>query len=497
MTEKLSIAMVASESFPFAKVGGLGDAVPALARALARQGLEVRLFLPHYRGRKAAAAGTGSSSLGEAEVSLGAGDSEIARFQRESLPGSDVEVVLVGSRRFFDREGIYDDPETGEGYADNVLRFAFFQRAVVEALRMDDFRPRVLHVHDHQAALIPLMLRHDGDHPCGDCASLLTIHNLGYQGIYPLDHLPSLGLPEDLARPMGDLEFHGSLNFLKAGILSAGLINTVSPRYAREIQSPELGAGLEGVLAQRRDDLIGILNGADYDNWDPRRDSHLAAAYDPDATEGKAACRRALLEEMGLQEAGAEVPVLGFVGRLARQKGLDLLADILPRLLDTDLRLVLLGTGEKDLEERFAEASKRYRGKVAAALRYDEGLAHRITAGADILLMPSIYEPCGLNQLYALRYGTLPVVRETGGLADTIQDLDDDPEEGNGFLFQEPRPPALLGAILRALSLRRNQPLAWERALRRAMRQEFSWDRAASSYRKAYERALARSATST
>jgi starch synthase len=491
MTETRNVVMAASEALPFGKAGGLGDAVPALARALSRIGMRVRLFLPHYERFVDRRAELRPSPLGEVPVPLG-DETEIARFLEARLPGSEVEVVLVGCARLFDRDGLYDDPETGTGYPDNGLRYAFFQRAVVEALRQGEFRPDVVHVHDNQAALIPLMLRSDPSHPDRDAGTVLTIHNLGYQGIYGKELLPALGLPPHLARPMAPLEFHGSLNMLKGGIVHADRITTVSPRYASEILTPEFGCGLEGVLREREGDVVGILNGVDYEQWDPRHDPHLPAAYGPDSPDRKADCQKELLRELDLRWATDRVPVLGFIGRLTEQKGVDLLAAILDRLLERSVRVVLLGTGNKMLEERLAAAAKRHPTKMAAVLRYDEGLAHRITAGADVFLMPSMYEPCGLNQMYALRYGTLPLVRETGGLADTIRDLDDDPADGNGFVFHEPTPRAMLGTILRALDLRERRPEAWDEAVRRAMTEDNSWDRSATAYRKAYDAARVR-----
>ena len=486
--EKLRVAMAASEAIPFGKAGGLGDAVPALAQALARQGAQVRLFLPYYRKKVGGGIAVKRSPLGEARVRLGPEEVR-ASFHEGRLARPGVEVVLVGSERFFDREGIYDDPATGKGYPDNGLRFAFFQRAVAEALRAGDFRPDVVHAHDNQCALLPLLLQHDPGHPDRNAATVLTIHNLGYQGIYGMELLPFLGLPGWLARPMAPLEYYGSLSFLKGGIVACDRLTTVSPRYSREVLTPELGCGLEGVLRERQREFSGILNGVDYEQWDPRHDAHLPARYSAEALEGKRACRDQLLEQVGLAPAGPGTMVLGFVGRLTGQKGLDLVAGMADRLLEADVRLVLLGTGEKEIEERLTAAAGRHTGKMTAELRFDEALAHRITAGADLLLMPSRYEPCGLNQLYALRYGTLPIVRETGGLADTVRDLDEDPERGNGFLFLEERPRALLGTAFRAMDLRTRKPDVWRDAVRRAMAEDFSWDRAALAYREVFEAA--------
>lgn len=485
------IAIVAPEALPFSKAGGLGDVVPALARALARRGLRVRLFLPHNPPPGGAAAGPPLSEAGEKPVPLGP-ETETARFLEATLPGTGIETVLVSSDRFFPREGIYVDPDTGEGYPDNALRFAFFQRAVLESLRDRAERPGVIHVHDHPCALLPLMLRHDPTHPCHASATVLTLHNLGYQGVYPRKVLSFLGLPDTLALPYGPLEYYGSVNFLKAGIFAADLVTTVSPRYAREIQTPEFGCGLDGVLRARGAGVVGILNGADYERWDPATDRHLPANYGPEDLSGKAACRRALLEELRLGPATEQTAILGFVGRLVRQKGLPLILDVLDRLGEDDVRFVVLGTGEKEIEARFTAAARAAPGRVAAAIRYDEGLAHRLTAGADAVLMPSLYEPCGLNQLYALRYGALPIVRETGGLADTVRDVDDDPDAGDGFLFSQPLARELLGAVLRALTLRARRAASWEAAVRRAMREVFSWDLAASRYMDAYRLAASR-----
>jgi len=403
------------------------------------------------------------------------------------LPPSGIPLWLVEQPRFFDREGLYG--EAGRDYPDNLARFTFFCRAVAAWLGRAAWAPDVIHCNDWQTALLPVLLRVEG---ASRAATVLTIHNLAYQGRFPAEQFPLTGLPPSVFTVRG-LEFWGEVNLLKGGLYFADVLNTVSETYAREIQTPEFGAGLDGVLRDRREDLYGILNGVDYRAWDPAVDPLLPARYSAEDLAGKGVCKQALQRELGLREA-PEVPLIGMVTRLADQKGLDLVAAVLDDLLARGVQFVLLGTGEPRYHALFAGLAARHPSQVGVRLGFDDPLAHRIEAGADIFLMPSRYEPSGLNQLYSLRYGTVPVVRRTGGLADSI--VDATPEAlargtANGFVFEAYAPAALIAALSRALHAFRD-PATWSALQRRGMREDFSWARSAGRYVELYARAAAR-----
>jgi len=390
----------------------------------------------------------------------------------------------------FARAGLYQAP-TGDDYPDNAERFALFCRAVVESCRALPFRPDVLHAHDWQTALLPVYLKTTlrDDPVLQETASVFTIHNLGYQGLFDPEILPRLGLPWELFTPAG-LEFYGKVNLLKGGLIYADLLTTVSRRYSQEIQEPEHGFGLDGVLRARRDDLYGILNGIDPEEWNPETDAFIAARYSAADPSGKARCKQDLQERFALP-VRPEVPLLGVISRLAPQKGLDLLRDILDELMRLDLQLVLLGSGEKALEAAFREAAAQHPSRLGVKIGFDIPLSHQIEAGADLFLMPSRYEPCGLNQMYSLAYGTIPVVRATGGLDDTIVQFDPETGEGNGFKFADPTPAAFLQAIRSALALFQQKP-HWARLVGNAMSADFTWDRSAREYVRVYRLATTR-----
>jgi starch synthase len=403
-------------------------------------------------------------------------------------------VYYVANDAYFGRKGIYDDPETGEGYPDNAERFIFFQLAALELLRRTGFRPDVVHCHDHQAALVPsylkLLLRTDPFF--AGAGSILTIHNLGYQGIFPPETMDLAGFPPGTLSPLSAFEFFGKMNFMKAGISHADLVTTVSPTYAREICEPEHGFGLEGVLRQRGADLVGILNGIDPGAWDPASDPLLPARYTASDPSGKAACRDELRRRMALPDKAGAL-VIGMVTRLAEQKGLDLLDEAMGRLMSRNVQLVVLGTGQARFHALLREASARWPARLSATFGFSEELAHLIEAGADAFLMPSRYEPCGLNQMYSLRYGTVPIVRATGGLADTVVDADRDSAAGNGFSFGEYSAAAMLNAVDRAIAAFRDRE-RWLRLIRSGMAADFSWAASAAAYEKVYERAAASAA---
>jgi starch synthase len=499
----MKVLMAASEVVGFAKTGGLADVAGSLPRALARRGHQCAIILPLYRSACTGKVPLERTRLGFA-VPIGA-RSISGSLWRATLPGSDVPVYLVEQPDYFER----DDPGQGRGlyqftlptgqkrdYPDNCQRFAFFCRAVLEALALLDFWPDVLHANDWQTGLAPVYLNEVyRKHAPPELRAryervrtLFTIHNIAYQGVFRAEALPLTGLGWELFNYL-QLEFYGQLNFLKAGIVFANWLSTVSPRYAQEIQTPYFGCGLEGVLAERRERVTGIVNGVDYQVWNPATDPHLAANYDAETVaERKPLCKAALQRRYGLAER-PETPLLGVVARLVEQKGVDLIVGAAEALLREDTQLVVLGEGDPIYHRRLMELRDRHPDRVGTTLAFDEPLAHQIEAGADLFLMPSLYEPSGLNQLYSLKYGTVPVVRATGGLADTITDCT--PETlaagtATGFTFVAHTPAALLTTVQRALDIYRHRPDDWLPLMRTGMRQDWSWDRSAGEYDKLY-----------
>jgi starch synthase len=480
----MKVLIASSEIVPFAKTGGLADVTGALPKALRRVGVEADGILPLYR-----AVDRDRFRMTQAgpPVRIPVGRRVETGIVEETDAGDGATAYLVRNDRYFDREFLYG---TRDGdYVDNCERFAFFCRAVMEWLIHSGRRYDIIHCNDWQTALIPAYVKtlYAGAEGVRETATVFTVHNLGYQGIFWNHDLPLTGLPWDLFTPKG-LEFYGKLNLLKAGIVFADVLSTVSPTYSREIQTPEYGHGLDGVLAERREDLYGILNGVDYDEWDPSVDRFIAARYSKDDLSGKAACRTDLLAEFGWTGPVAE-PVIGMIGRLTVQKGFDLIEQVGEWLAAQPLRLVILGAGERRYEELLAELGRRHPDRISIRLAYDNRLAHKIEAGADIFLMPSRYEPCGLNQIYSLRYGTIPVVRSTGGLDDTVTDADEDPEGGTGFVFRRYEAGALRDALSRALAAYADRPRR-EAIRRRGMEKDFSWDASARAYALLYEKAM-------
>jgi starch synthase len=480
METPMKILFASSEVYPLIKTGGLADVSGSLPRAIRNLRHDIRLVLPAYRG---VIAKTGKVKT-VAKLTLEGVSGEV-RILQGRLPGTNVTLYLVDSPAHFDRDGgPYGAPEGGD-WPDNDRRFALFARAIC-ALALDraglDWQPDLVHGNDWQTGLVPALLSLEPQRP----ATLFTIHNLAYQGLFPATSLAELKLPPTWWS-MAGLEFYDQLSFMKGGLVFADWISTVSPTYAAEIQTPEHGCGLEGLLADRADHITGILNGVDYRDWSPCNDVHLAQPYSARRLAGKADNKRALQQEFGLPPR--DVPLLGHVGRLVEQKGIDLLLDILPELLARDVQLVLLGSGHARLERALQEAQVAHPRQVGIRIGYSEPLAHRLEAGADLFLMPSRFEPCGLNQLYSLRYGTVPVVRRTGGLADSV--VDATPERladgtATGFQFDAAAAPALLAAIERALALY-DQPEAWRKLVTRGMQQDFSWTRSARRYLELYQ----------
>jgi starch synthase len=475
--------MVGSEAQPFAKTGGLADVLGALPKALTRLGHIVDLVIPRYRGIDV---GQPSSSI---RVALGG---QVDDAQISEIASNGLRTIFVGHQAYFDREYLYGAAD--RDYPDNPERFAFFCQAALNWAVSTGLRYDVVHAHDWQCGLVPLLLnRAASTSPAPKRPpTVFTIHNLAYQGIFDASWLPRLGFGWDLMR-VDAMEYWGRISYLKAGIVFSDLVTTVSPTYAEEIQTKELGFGFDGILSQKSPDLIGILNGIDYDQWDPERDLNLPQPYNASKLKGKAAAKRQLLDTYGLPARAKDRvrPLIGMISRMVDQKGLDLisaLADELPKL---GAMFVVLGTGDRRYEEMWRSLAAGHPAVVGARIGFDEGLAHLIEGGSDIFLMPSRFEPCGLNQMYSLRYGTVPVVRATGGLSDTVVDVDPETCQGTGFRFVEPAPEALLAALRRAIAAYGNRPL-WRRIQKTGMRQDFSWDASARQYVAVYERAAGR-----
>jgi len=481
VTQPLRLLLISSEVEPFAKTGGLADVAGALPQALATLGHDVRVLMPKYRGVERH--GTLRTAVPRVRVPIGDRTTEGALL--EGRLGRAVPVYFLAHDHYYDRPALYG---TGQGdYLDNCERFIFFCRGALEALRALGWTPHVIHANDWQSGLVPVYLEtlYKDDPALGEVGTLFTIHNLAYQGVFWHFDMPLTGLGWDLFTPAG-LEFYGKLNFLKGGLVFADVLNTVSKTYAQEIQTAEFGCGLEGVLQYRRADLHGVVNGIDVAAWDPATDRDLTKPYSAEDLAGKAACKQALAQELGIDADGA--PIIGIVSRLAAQKGLDLVLAALPELVDAGFALALLGAGEPGLETAFGDSARASRGRVAIRTGFDNALARRIYAGADMFLMPSRYEPCGLGQMISMRYGTIPIVRRTGGLADTVVEARPARRTGTGFGFAEPTARALLEAATRALAAYR-EPALWRQLQRNAMAQDFSWPASAREYVALYRKA--------
>lgn len=474
----LRVLIVASEMAPFAKVGGLADVVGSLPKALAARGVDVRVAMPKYKKIQGAAYVTDFpvECAGRVETAIVRTISVKAGGQSDAL----FPVYLVDSYRYFFRDYIY----SGD---DDVERFVFFARAVLEMLPHLGWKPDIIHCNDWQTGVLPFMLKskYSAQEYYRDIATLYTIHNLQYQGVFPKDVLGLMGAGPDNFHP-DDLEFFGGVSFMKAGLLYADKLNTVSRTYAREIQTPQYGERLEGVLRKRSQDLYGILNGIDYEEFNPAADARIARRYSLATFGDKIQNKRALQVELGLPVTDA--PVIGLVSRLVDQKGLDLIGAAIDNLMERDMQLVVLGTGDPYYHKLFTDVGSRYKDKAGIRIGFDTNLAQRIYAGVDMFLMPSRFEPCGLGQIISLRYGTVPVVRRTGGLVDTIEDFDSTRGTGNGFSFTEYSPEELLGTIDRAISVY-GDPRLWAQVVRNAMQSDFSWSRSSDEYLDLYRKA--------
>ncbi|MGB9920506.1 MAG: glycogen synthase GlgA [Moorellales bacterium] len=480
--EKLAVLFLSSEVAPLAKTGGLADVSGSLPRVLAARGHDVRVAMPRYK-----CVHTGEY-LTDLPVEMD-GSLETAIVRKTALPsqaegGNGLPVYLIDNYRYFYRDALY-------GFADDGARFNFFCKAVLTMLPRLSFRPQVIHCNDWQTALVPVFLKLKfGDDPYyRGMATLMTVHNLQYQGLFPPEAMRLLGLDHKHFNPE-ELEFWGQVNFLKGGLVYADLINTVSKKYALEIQTPELGEGLDGLLRRRAPDLFGVPNGLDYREFDPATDPAIYVNYDRQNLDRKKENKAALQKELGLPVK--DTPLLGVVSRLVDQKGFDLLAEVAPRLLAEDLQLVILGSGEDRYQRFFSELQLARRDKVAVRIGFDPVLAQRIYAAADLFLMPSRFEPCGLGQLISMRYGTLPLVRATGGLEDTVVDAAAGPERATGFVFGPYEAEAFWEAIKRALEVYRRDPALWRRLQENAMAADFSWERSAEEYLRLYRLAIKR-----
>ncbi|MDP5238094.1 glycogen synthase GlgA [Uliginosibacterium sp. 31-16] len=479
----MKVLHVAAEIFPLVKTGGLADVLGALPQALIGQGTDVRLLLP---GLPPILDAVLSPTL-VCEIGAVFGAAKV-RLIRGHMPFSHVPVYVVDAPYFYRRSGSPYQSSSGVEWPDNLQRFALlgWVAAQLAAGELDaGWLPDVVHAHDWHAAMACAYI---AQHLPTRAARVFTVHNLAYQGLFSLNDFHLLGLPGRFAAPSA-LEYHGQLSFMKAGLKFANAITTVSTSYAREIATPEFGCGLEGVIQSRAGCVFGVLNGVDYAVWNPEHDTGIAAPYSADQLDGKALCKAGLQAEMGLTQ-DAKALLFGVVSRLTSQKGLDLVLAALPALLQAGAQIVVQGSGDSALETAFIEAAKNHPRQIAVRIAYDEALAHRIISGADSLLMPSRFEPCGLTQLYALRYGCLPLVRHVGGLADTVVNASAahlEADQATGFCFVEASAHALSVAMHQAIKLYQ-QPGVWQKIMRRAMQQEFSWDVAARSYLDLYKR---------
>ena len=478
----MNIAMLASEVSPFAKTGGLADVIGTLSVALERLGHEVSVIAPAYRSVLQS-----EFPVRETAIKLSAPISD--RLEEatvlKSAIGKGVVVHLIRADRYFDRDDLYGT--AASDYPDNAQRFVFFCRAALELLRKEPVD--IVHCHDWQTALAIVYLKTQASRYAESAAAktVFTIHNLGFQGIFGRHEWHLLNLDDALFAPQF-LEFFGNINFLKGGLIFADKITTVSPSYAQEIMTTAQGFGLEGVIRQRAADLLGILNGVDYSQWSPWMDPFITCHYGESSLPVKEDCKTSLRRIFGLPNQ-RNTPVIGMISRLTSQKGFDLIESIFDSLMQRDVQVVLLGNGEARYEEFFRAAVTRYIGRVGVRIGFDESLAHRIEAGADLFLMPSLYEPCGLNQMFSLKYGTIPIVRAVGGLKDTVQQCNTDAESGTGFVFETYEAQALLDAIDRSLQVFHNEK-AWTALQRRAMAVDFSWERSAKLYANLYRQLL-------
>ena len=464
----MKIAFCSSEVVPFVKTGGLADVCGALPLFLEKLGHELFIFLPRYSGVE----------------NKGYVLRKINDDVSSTVIGKNSKVFFIENDQFFKREGLYGGPQ-GD-YADNLERFQLYCRQTLELFKNLQLKMDIVHCHDWQTALLPtyLKFRFQNDPFYRRMRSVFTIHNMAYQGVFPKEKFSKLGLPQNLFDPQG-LEFYGQINLLKAGILYSDMATTVSPRYAQEIQTTEFGCGLDGVLRSRKEKVVGILNGLDYGIWDPQKDPWIDPPFSAQNGQGKLENKRRLQKEFKLPQR-EDVPLFSFVGRLSQQKGIELIADAMKTLVEMDLQIAILGTGEEKYHRRLQDFAQRYPQKFGVHLTFNDPLAHRVYAGSDLFLMPSVFEPCGLSQMISLRYGTIPIVYKTGGLADTITPFDQD---GNGFIFTSYTPTAFLNTLKQAMDVYRDN-VRFKKLMGKAFAANFSWEESAKKYLQLYQYAL-------
>lgn len=477
----MNVLFITSECVPFAKTGGLADVAGSLPKALSGIGVDARVFMPRYGGVT-----LDESTPKLCDFTIRLGKKKMFGSIHEGRAPNGTIVYFLDQPYYFDRPELY--VENGRDYPDNAERFIFFVRAAVEFIRKKSFVPDVAHINDWFTGLFPVVTNtvFGKDALISPIATVITLHNMAYQGIFDRHFMDVAGLHPSLFR-MDTFEYYGKMNFLKAGLVFSEKISAVSPRYAEEIQTPEFGHGLEGVLEHRKADIAGIINGVDYDIWNPETDSHIARTYGRENLGGKAECKSELQRLNNLPFSDA--PLLGMVSRIVEQKGFDLLVACFERIMDTGSQFVLLGSGEPALQEKLMSFARRYPLQVGINLAFSEELARKIEAGCDIYLMPSRFEPCGLNQLYSLKYGSVPVVRAVGGLADTVREWDFGSKEGTGFVFEEYNPGAFMAAVERAQAVFAKKK-DWEKLVRNGMSEDWSWARSAAEYRSLYEAAI-------
>ncbi len=492
--KKYKILFVTSEVVPFVKTGGLADVSAALPQMLAEMGHEVRIVVPKY-----GAVDDRKYKIHEVvrlkDLQIKIGDKEVT-FSLKScfLPGQKVRVqiyFLDNQEYFGSRNSLYTDPMTGEDYPDNDERFILLSKSVFELISKLGWIPDIIHCNDWQTGLIPAYLKtiYKDDETFSKFKTLFTIHNLAYQGVFPKSSFNKTGLPEELNSEKG-IEIYNKLNFMKSGLMFSDVISTVSETYANEIRSDEnLGAGLKQVLAKRKNDLYGIINGIDTRVWHPEKDKLIPKKYSPKNLELKKENKRELAEKFGFQY-NPDIPIIGLISRLLDAKGFDLIMEAFPEMMKMNIQVILLGTGERKYHNFFDKMSKKHSDKFACYLGFNDDLAHLIEAGADIYLMPSKYEPCGLNQMYSLVYGTVPLVRETGGLADTVIRYNEKTDEGNGFVFKQYDASAMMKELKRALKLFEDKKV-WEKIMKNGMKSDFSWNVSAKKYIELYRTILA------
>lgn len=464
----MNILFASPEVTPFAKTGGLGDVSGSLPKALSEISCRVTVILPFYKSAKA---------MGLNPTPFSTGEFNFLKYEKDN-----VEYVFVVNDEYYDRDNLYSEPH-GD-YQDNDLRFSYFDRAIVEFATGSDFKPDIIHCNDWQTGLVSLYLKLKKS----GIKTLFTIHNIGYQGLFKKDTLGKIGIPRRFYRKNG-IEYYRKISFLKTGIVYSTAISTVSEGYKREILTPEFGCGMDGILRTRSSQVYGIVNGVDYDEWDPESDSHIAQNYNADSVDKKIECKKDLIKSANLPPKTLERPLIGMITRLAHQKGIDLVVDTAKNIIDLGASIIILGTGDKKYNTLCKQIAERYPEHISSHIKFDNELAHKIEAGSDMFIMPSRYEPCGLNQLYSMRYGTLPVVRATGGLDDTVIDLYADEENGNGIKFSRATKEDLINAVSRSIKFYRDKE-KWKKILRRIMRLDFSWEASAAHYKELYERLL-------